>query len=35
MNPSHLTAVWLNECARAAHLWSKWCDSLALALWGM
>lgn len=35
MNPNHLTAAILNEWARAAYLWSRWLDSVALELWGM
>jgi hypothetical protein len=42
MNPNHLAALWFNEWARNAWLWSRysdqwsvWADSAALALWGM
>lgn len=35
MNPNHLAAVMFNEWARAAWLWSRWFDGLALELWAM
>lgn len=35
MNPTHLLAQIYNEWARTTYLWSKWCDQVALELWGM
>jgi hypothetical protein len=35
MNPNHLAALWFNEWARTAWLWSRWLDDVALELWGV